>query len=96
MSIKLGVVMDPIADITYKKDTTLAMLWAAQDRNWSLFYMEPPDLYLDQGVARANMQPLQVFRDPEAWYQVQPVEDRAPTVVSALNVATDRLSPRNR
>ena len=47
MSIKLGVVMDPIADITYKKDTTLAMLWSAQDRNWSLFYMEPPDLYID-------------------------------------------------
>ena len=26
MTIKLGVVMDPIADINYKKDTTMAML----------------------------------------------------------------------
>ena len=28
MSLKLGVVMDPIESINYKKDTTLALLWA--------------------------------------------------------------------
>ena len=28
MTVKLGVVMDAIASINYKKDTTLAMLWA--------------------------------------------------------------------
>ena len=44
MTVKLGVVMDPIAGINYKKDTTLAMLWAAQDRGWELFYMEQADL----------------------------------------------------
>ena len=32
MTIRLGVVMDPIENITYKKDTTLAMLWAASER----------------------------------------------------------------
>jgi len=37
MTIKLGIVMDPIQSINYKKDTSLAMLWAAQDRNWELF-----------------------------------------------------------
>ena len=30
MSLKLGVVMDPIESINYKKDTTLALLWAAR------------------------------------------------------------------
>ena len=30
MGVKLGVVMDPIESITVKKDTTLAMLLAAQ------------------------------------------------------------------
>ena len=29
MTIRLGVVMDPIASIHYKKDSTLAMLWEA-------------------------------------------------------------------
>ena len=54
MTVKLGVVMDPIANINYKKDTTLAMLWAAEARGWQLFYMEQPDLYLEQSVARAH------------------------------------------
>ena len=39
MSLNLGVVMDPISSINYKKDTTLGLLWAAQDRGWSLFYI---------------------------------------------------------
>lgn len=70
MTIKLGVVMDPIADINYKKDSTLAMLWAAQARDWELYYMEPGDLYLEQGVARANMSRLTVFHDPESWFKL--------------------------
>lgn len=76
MTIKLGVVMDPIADINYKKDTTLAMLWAAQARDWQLYYMEQKDLYLDQGKARANMSHLTVFRDPKAWYNLDTPQDR--------------------
>ena len=40
MNIKLGVVMDPIGTINYKKDSTLAMLLAAQQRGWELCYME--------------------------------------------------------
>ncbi|MBA6413554.1 glutathione synthase [Parahaliea sp. F7430] len=75
MTIKLGVVMDPIANITYKKDTTLALLWAAQDRGWELYYMEPTDLYLRQGEGRASVAPLKVFRDPECWYQLEAAQD---------------------
>jgi len=76
MTVKLGVVMDPIAGINYKKDTTLAMLWAAQARNWQLFYMEQADLYLEQGVARARMAPLTVFHDPDHWFELDKREDR--------------------
>jgi glutathione synthase len=75
MAVKLGVVMDPIANINYKKDTTLAMLWAAQDRGWQLFYMEQSDLYLDQGVARARMAQLSVFRDPDRWFQLEAAQE---------------------
>lgn len=80
MTIRIGVVMDPISDLNYKKDSTLAMLWAAQDRGWQLFYMEQRDLLLQQGVAMARMAPLQVFRDADRFYQlgeaqVQPLSD---------------------
>ena len=40
MSRQIGVLMDPIDQINFKKDTTLALLWAARDRGWQLFYME--------------------------------------------------------
>ena len=46
MTIKLGVVMDPIESIHAYKDSTLAMLLAAQTRGWELYYMEQGDLYL--------------------------------------------------
>ncbi|SOC51545.1 glutathione synthase [Chromohalobacter canadensis] len=69
-ALKLGVVMDPIADIAYKKDTTLAMLWAAQERGWSLYYLEPEDLYLEGGRAMGRMRALEAYRDPEAWYRL--------------------------
>ncbi len=50
-TLHLGVVMDPISDIAYKKDTTLAMLWAAQERGYTLHYMEQDDLFLQAGKA---------------------------------------------
>ena len=90
MTIKLGVVMDPIADINYKKDTTLAMLWAAQARDWQLFYMEQKDLYLRDGEARASMSPLSVFHDPDSWYDMKDPEDHA---VAELDVVLMRKDP---
>ncbi|GHD35186.1 glutathione synthase [Parahalioglobus pacificus] len=90
MAIKIGVVMDPIADLNYKKDSTLAMLWAAQARDWQLYYMEQKDLYLDQGIARARMAGLTVFHDPESWYNLDNAEDRA---LSDLDVILMRKDP---
>jgi len=70
MTIKLGIVMDPIHNINYKKDSSLAMLWAAQDLGWQLFYMEPQHLYSEQGVAMGLMTPLSVMRDPKNFYDL--------------------------
>lgn len=52
--IKLGIVMDPIANINIKKDSSFAMLLEAQRRGYELHYMEMADLYLINGEARAN------------------------------------------
>lgn len=70
MSVRLGIVMDPIAQIAFKKDSSLAMLLAAQARGWSLFYMEQQDLYQANGQARARLRPLQVFNDPQRWFEL--------------------------
>ena len=56
MSISLGVVMDPIGAIHYKKDSTLAMLLEAQRRGYALHYMEQADLFWQdqQEIGRAS------------------------------------------
>ena len=64
----LLVVMDPITRIYYQKDTTLALLWAAAERGWSLFYAEQSDLYLRDGQAFGRVKSLQVFHDAENWF----------------------------
>lgn len=76
MAISLGVVMDPIAGITFYKDTTLALLLAAQERGWDLHYMEQKDLYLLQGEARASTRNLFVADNSDSWYELGLQEDK--------------------
>ncbi len=64
----LAVVMDPIADIKYAKDSTLAMLLAAAARGWDLWYLEQHDLSLCDGVAWGRARALQVHADPVKWF----------------------------
>jgi len=90
MTVKLGVVMDPIADINVKKDTTLAMLFAAQRRGWELYYMEQSNLSLDQGLARASVRRLSVEDNPESWFEVGSPQDIA---LSDLDVVLMRKDP---
>jgi glutathione synthase len=66
--VRLVVVMDPIAAIRPAKDSTLAILVAAQARGWQLFYAEQKDLSLRDGVAWGRLAPLQVFDDLAHWF----------------------------
>ncbi|AJE23221.1 glutathione synthase [Azotobacter chroococcum] len=90
MSIRLGIVMDPIAQISFKKDSSLAMLQSAQARGWSLHYMEPQDLYQRSSEARARMRPLKVFDDPAHWFELEEEND-AP--LADLDVLLMRKDP---
>tara|TARA_B100001059_G_C17762985_1_gene543942 strand:- start:122 stop:1084 length:963 start_codon:yes stop_codon:yes gene_type:complete len=90
MSRKLGVVMDPIEAIQYKKDTTLAVLWAAQDRGWSLFYMTPDALFLDGERPMAVAQSLTVHRDPDHWFDVCHPQDIS---LAELDICLMRKDP---
>jgi len=67
-AVQLVVVMDPIERINYEKDTSLAMLLAAQARGWSLHYAELADLRLRDGVAEARTRALAVHADAAGWY----------------------------
>ena len=90
MGVKLGVVMDPIESITVKKDTTLAMLLAAQKRGWVIHYMLQSDMYLDQGQSRATIQTLSVKDDERVWFRLGSKTDIA---LSELDVVLMRKDP---
>ena len=68
LRVRLVVVMDPIEAIKPAKDSTLAILLAAQARGWELFYAEQKDLYLLDGVAFGRLAPLKVIDDPKVWF----------------------------
>ena len=70
MDIKLGIVMDPIGSIKVHKDSSFAMLLAAQKRGWELFYMEQDDLFLDDSRCHATMQKLSVRDEARDWYSL--------------------------
>jgi glutathione synthase len=67
-NIRLAVVMDPIGAIQYAKDSTLAMLLAAQSRGFELHYLEQQDLFVRDGQAMGHSRPLTVRADPASWF----------------------------
>ncbi len=77
MTRKLGIVMDPIGSINIKKDSTLAMMLAAQSRGWTLFYIELPDLYIQQGVAYASVRALKLDMSRADWFELSARRDIA-------------------
>ncbi|MEO7773799.1 MAG: glutathione synthase [Steroidobacteraceae bacterium] len=75
---RLAVVMDPIADIKYLKDSSLAMLLAASARGYELTYFEQRNLWLRDGLAMGRGRALRVRADPADWFtlgapQIEPL-----------------------
>lgn len=70
----LGVIMDPIGSIKPYKDTTLALMLAAQKRGWTLRYLEMQDLWIRDGVAWGRVRPVTVFDDPKHWFELGEAE----------------------
>jgi len=89
MTRRLGVVMDPISTITVKKDTTLAMLLAAQARGWEIHYFEQRDLFLRQGTPYGHSRMLSVRDDPRDWFSFHGAQDIALAELDAILMRKD-------
>jgi glutathione synthase len=90
MTVRLGVVMDPIQTIKPYKDTSLAMLLEASRRGWQLEYLELEDLSLRAGQALGRMRPLKVWDDNERWYELGEASERP---LGELDVILMRKDP---
>lgn len=70
MTIKLGIVMDPIESINIKKDTSFAMMLEAQRRGYEIYYMQVADLYIDSGEPRASVKQISVKEEVGNFFSV--------------------------
>ncbi|HSF78222.1 MAG TPA: glutathione synthase [Steroidobacteraceae bacterium] len=67
---RLAVLMDPIGSINPAKDSTLAMMLAAQERGAELSCFEQRDLWVRDGRAMARLRPVTVRDDLRDWYSL--------------------------
>lgn len=68
--MKTLVIMDPIANIKPYKDSSFAMMLAAQARGHALYYCTLADMYFAQGIASAHAFPVQVVDQHDDYYQL--------------------------
>ncbi len=90
MSVKLGVIMDPIEGITVSKDTTFAMLLEAQRRAWQVYYLQTSDLYMTGAAVMGHAAQISVRDDPHDWYELH---DQTLQDLSELDVVLMRKDP---
>ncbi len=82
--------MDPIETINIKKDSTFAMMLAAQKKNWSLHYIQPDDLSVKDAVVYCVSSRVHVEDNPENWFKL---EDRQEHPARELDVVLMRQDP---
>ena len=90
MSKKLGIIMDPIQSINFKKDTSLLILLAAKKSGFTLYLIEQNDLYLDCDEPRALTAELNVFDDEKKWFELKTKRDIS---INDLDVILMRKDP---
>jgi glutathione synthase len=75
MRIKLGIVMDPLSSINIKKDSSFAMMLAAQKLGWEIHVIDQNNLYTENEIAWAHSQIVRVDDNPEHWFDTSSEQD---------------------
>jgi glutathione synthase len=90
MSIRLGIVMDPIDQISPKKDTTLGMIVSALKLDWEVSYILQGNIYSADGVIRHISQTItRASFDPTDWYSLGEKTDTPLTELDAVIMRVD-------
>jgi glutathione synthase len=80
-------ILDPIASLNIKKDSSYAMMREANARGHQIFITEARDLLVRQHAVEARMFPLQFAENP--WYQLGEPVTQALSVVDAVIMRKD-------
>ncbi len=71
MTINIAILMDPIESIKPYKDSSLAMMLAAQKKGWKLHYLLQDGLYLQGGDLKMDARPIRVMDDNQYWFETE-------------------------
>ncbi|WP_164707718.1 glutathione synthase [Bathymodiolus thermophilus thioautotrophic gill symbiont] len=76
MAMKIAILMDDIANINPKKDSSLAMMLEAVRRGWEVWTFDTTDLFADKSGVYANTSQTTVIDNLEHWFEKQPSQTR--------------------
>jgi glutathione synthase len=88
--MEFAFVVDPLDSLKAYKDSSVAMMRAAQARGHALFAIEQPDIFWDNGATRAKVQPLEVGASDDAWYRTS---DRVIRSLASFSAVLMRKDP---
>ena len=72
--IKIAVLMDDIAHINPKKDSSLALMLEAARRGWAIYTFDTTDLFAVQQRVFANAAKTTVTDNPALWFNKEPAD----------------------
>jgi glutathione synthase len=67
--MKLAFVLDPLAELKPRKDSSIAMMREASRRGHEVYALGMADLFVQEGSVAARAVPLAVDDDDSAWYR---------------------------
>ncbi len=82
--------MDPVESITPYKDSSLAMMLAAQKKGWQLHYIQQNGLYIEDNRLKVEFKPIKVFDDNQHWFETGELTS---TDSTELDVILMRIDP---
>lgn len=81
--------MDPIESINPKKDSTLAMMLAAQKMGWKVSVFTQDGISIEDGVVQIRRREVALFDDLSTWFQEQAVVSGPASDLDAILLRKD-------
>ena len=88
--MKIAFQMDHIATINSQADSSFMLALEAQNRGFEIYHYTPQDLFMENGVVKANIQKLKLFKDTEEFYQL---DDKEAVELNEFDIILIRQDP---
>lgn len=85
-----GFILDPVEGLNIKKDTSLALIEAAQRKGWSIVYFQQSSMRIEKFDVRAVVQTLEIDLAKDDWFTLGEEQDIS---LGELDVIFQRKDP---